>query len=365
MAAPLSPLGSRPVTATAGRDEEGPLWNTIRERLYKPEVTHIKRLVGKDLIQQNRALWDEVSCLRQIMAEFQQQNDVLCHSRQQQAQLFATPHRDLLRRQVQILCEDVRSQAALCGQAPEDLLPELKDKGLRDFIVGPGGSERANHVSLRPSPPATPSTRPPSSCGGVSGCTTPDAGGMPRLPLGRPLRISELDGVAEGIREAIEEQNATLLSLIGEQMQQFEAEDTRRAQASRAGGSSEPSTSDLQQLARKLQDIVASPSLRSLAVTSAMTLGDGGCAENVAAGNGDFLLQRPITGGSHVRRLKALIAQRRQSVGADGPLVTLGAPPQAKLVESASEAGSLAILSTNANVVAKPGFDPFFDDPFA
>mmetsp|Transcript_98007 Transcript_98007/g.245517 ORF Transcript_98007/g.245517 Transcript_98007/m.245517 type:complete len:361 (-) Transcript_98007:362-1444(-) len=360
MAASLSPLGLQSSIATAGRDEEGPLWDTIKQRLYKPEVTHIKRLVGKDMIQQNRAMWEELISLRQIMAEFAQQNDSLWQSKKQHVQLYGAPHRDLLRRQVQLLCADVSSQAELCGQVAEDLVPELKDKALRDFIAGSGSGECSDQLSHGPS---TPSTRPPSSCGGVSGCTTPDGGRLPPLPLGRPLRVSELDGVAEGIRQALEAENETLLALIGEQMQRFDAEDARRVQANKAGVASEPSTSDLQQLARKLQDLVVSPSLRSLSFTGAVSPSGSRRMDTGATDSEDLLVPLPIGGGAHVRRLKALIAQRRQSVRVDGQVTIFDAPPQAKVGGSTCKDGSAAVVGTETLLQSR--FDPFFGDPFA
>lgn len=354
------------------------MWDSLKQRLYKPEVTHVKRLVGKDLICQNRALWDELNSLRQIMTEFEQQNDSLLHAKQFRLQLCGTPHRDLLRRQLRLLCEDLRAQAAVGGVAAEDWVPELKDKLLQDFLgSGGGGGGCPDLASQRPS---TPSTRPPSSCGGVSGCTTPDGGGgLPPLPLGRPLRVSELGGVADGIREAIEEENESLLALIGEQMQRFEAEDERRQCAERAGAQAEPSTSELQQLAKKLQDVVVSPSLRSLAVAASATstIGvepEGVSAPSIAAGAGaggrgggagDLVVPLPVGGAAHVRRLRALIAQRRGTAAAVGgrPPVPTG-PAQAAGLPGAS--GPLGLAAAGpATAAAKLGIDPFFDDPFA
>eukprot|EP00443_Scrippsiella_acuminata_P102871 CAMPEP_0115728062 /NCGR_PEP_ID=MMETSP0272-20121206/82773_1 /TAXON_ID=71861 /ORGANISM="Scrippsiella trochoidea, Strain CCMP3099" /LENGTH=279 /DNA_ID=CAMNT_0003171651 /DNA_START=95 /DNA_END=935 /DNA_ORIENTATION=- len=272
---PLPPPLPRLAGAGIEAEEEGPLWNTIKRQLYRPEVSHVKRLVGDTLIQQNRAMWDELTSLRQIMAEFEQQNDELSESVKRQVQLCGTQHRDLLRRQAQIITEDLRSQAVACGHVLEDLVPEFRDEALRDFVAGCGGA-----------------------AAGGDGCLS-------------------------------------LLALISEQMQRFEAEEARRV-STRAGPTSEPSTAMLQGLVRKLQDLTVSPSLRSL-----MVAGNGG-------DDAEFI-PRPISGGANVRRLKALIAERRRGVAAL-PAV-LGAVPE--------------VAGKSKRTQGKPAFDPFFGDPFA
>jgi len=344
---PLPPPLPRPVSAGIEAEEEGPLWNTIKRQLYRPEVSHVKRLVGEALIQQNRAMWDELTSLRQIMADFEQQSEEISEGMKRQMQLCGTQHRDLLRRQAQIITEDLRSQATACGHVLEDLVPEFRDEALRDYVAGNAGApsvgDTLDGARCRATPPMTPSTRPPSSCGGVSGCSTPDVG-LPPLPLGRPLGVDELGSVAEGIREALETEQESLLALICEQMQRFEAEEARRA-SNRAGPTREPSTATLQGLVRKLQDLAVSPSLRSLMVA-------GGCMDDVE------VMPRPITGGANVRRLKALIAERRRCFA--GPPVALGAVPEvAGMSKSAFNGGG----GTGSPV--KVVFDPFFGDPFA
>jgi len=161
--------------------------------------------------------------------------------------------------------------------------------------------------------------------------------------LGRPLGVDELGSVADGIREALETEQLSLLALISEQMQRFEAEEARRV-STRAGPTSEPSTAMLQGLVRKLQDLTVSPSLRSL-----MVAGNGG-------DDAEFI-PRPISGGANVRRLKALIAERRRGVAAL-PAV-LGAVPEV------AGKSKLVLYGGSSGTQGKPAFDPFFGDPFA
>lgn len=351
---PLPRPASRPTTAdSAGsQEEQGPLWDTIKRQLYKAEVSHVRRLVGESLIQQNKVMWAEAASLRQILADFEQQNDELSDGMKQQVQLCGTQHRDLLRRQAQIIMEDVRAQASQCGHVLEDLVPEFKNENLRDYVIGKEqrGREQKDAFGCKPTPPMTPSTRPPSSCGGVSGCSTPDVG-LPPLPLGRHLGVDELDAVAEGIREALQAEQESLLTAIGEQMQRFDAEESRRV-STKAGAAREPSTTELQQLVHKLQDLVVSPGLRTLSVTGPSS---PGAADSFDATDAGLLNPAPIVGGANVRRLKALIAQRRR--GPVFPLLPLGAVPEA------NTGAELAPPASGAPT--KAGFDPFFDDPFA
>lgn len=354
------PLLPRPMAPpTPEPEQEGPLWNTIRRQLYRSEVSHIKRLVGESLIQQNRVMWDEITSLRQILADFQDQNDELSERSRQQVQFCSSQHRDLLKRQAQIILEDVRSQAEACGHALEDLVPEFRDEHLRHFMIG----EDCGRVpfepvlgSCKPSPPMTPSTR-PSSSGGLSGCSTPDIG-LPPLPLGRALGVDELGPVAVGIREALEAEHEALLAAIGELMQRFEAEQSRRASTKR-GLTRQPSTVELQHLVHKLQDLVVSPSLRALAITRPLSPGaaDSFDPSDAAA------FGRPISGGANVRRLKALIAQRRRIP--TGPLPALLAVPES-MAKMAGVLGTAGVLVPAAGAAPeKRVFDPFFDDPFA
>lgn len=342
--------------------EEGPLWSSIRKQLYRSEVSHVKRLVGEQLIQQNKLMWSEIAALRQILADFQEQNDQLTEGLKQQVQFRGSQHRELLRRQAQIILEDVRSQAESCGHVLEDLVPEMRDDRLRDFLLDCGKGER------RPATPSTPSTQfssRPSSASGVSRCSTPESGGLAAgaaptlLPLGRRLDVDELSGLAAGIREALEAEQEALLAAIGEQLERLEAEDARRAESARR----EPSTAQLQGLVHKLQDIVMSPSLRTLVLTGpwspAHRGGGGGGFPDFAEGPAQGAVA--ISGGGHVRRLQAYIAQRRRAAAA--PLAVLGAVP-----ESPSAAPTLAEylgVPVNARAGPKPAFDPFFDDPFA
>merc|ERR1719230_2115142 len=101
--APPTPLPNRPVTPAGQADtEDGPLWSTIKRQLYRSEVAHVKRLVGEALIQKNRLMWDELASLKQILTDFEQQNDELSAAAKQQVLFCGSQHRDLLRRQSQM-----------------------------------------------------------------------------------------------------------------------------------------------------------------------------------------------------------------------------------------------------------------------
>eukprot|EP00438_Fugacium_kawagutii_P033931 Skav230280 [mRNA] locus=scaffold2091:128976:133175:+ [translate_table: standard] len=109
-------------------------------QLYKPEVKMIKRLVGHELIQQNRLMWDEISSLRQMLAEFRDQNDELCKGRRQHADLCDTQHRELLKRQAHLLLNDLRAKASGCGHALEDrpsldMVPEFRGSEIYRYLI--------------------------------------------------------------------------------------------------------------------------------------------------------------------------------------------------------------------------------------
>jgi len=340
---------------TPATDEDGPLWSSIKGQLYRSEVAHVKILVGESLIQKNKLMWDELASLKQMLSDFQEQNDELTEGVKQQVKFCGSQHRDLLRRQCQMVLADITQQAESCGHNLEDLLPDTKDRELCDYIRGGKELRRGPSGKLEGfTPPATPSTRPPSSSGmrplssgGRSGCSTPDIAGCPPLPLGRALNLEDLSLVAKGIREALEAEHESLLTAIGEQMEHLEVEADHRANTVGRMSRGEPSTAELQQFVHKLQELQASPSLRTLALT--------GPESGLAA----------APGGSSVRRLQALIAQRRlasprEKCKAPGGL---GAVPE---VQPLSPGGGLAVKPLAGGGYPAPSgvaFDPFFDDP--
>jgi len=340
---------SRPFTP-AGQlaTEDGPLWSTIKGQLYRSEVAHVKRLVGEGLIQKNKEMWEELASLKLMLTDFQQQNDKLSESIKKKVSFCGSQHRDLLRGQAQMVLADIKSQAESCGHNLEELLPELRDNpGMHDYITGGKDCRRsAGKLDGFGTPPATPSTRPPSSngmrpvsSGGRSGCSTPDhAGNGLSLPLGRALNLDELGSVAEGIRDALKSEQESLLTAIGEENEQLESEADHRVEHV-GRNRAEPSTAELQQFVHKLQELANSPSLRTLSLT-------GGEPE------------RPAPGGSSVRRLQALIAERRlASPRRVSKPANLFAVPESQTTPTSSGGGG---YSAGKPAVA---FDPFFDDP--
>lgn len=362
---PMTPLFSGNLDT-----EDGPLWSTIKRQLYRSEVAHVKRLVGEALINKNRVMWDELTSLKQILTEFSAQNDELSEGLKQQVLFCGSQHRDLLRRQLQMTIADIKAQAEACGHDLEDILPEMQDPQMRDFVLG-GKEPRLRRGSSGKleglTPPATPSTRPPSSCGlrpqssgGRSGCSTPDVtGGCLPLPLGRALNLADLALVAEGTREALEAEHESLLTAIGEQMENLEVEADHQAHAVGRLARGEPSTAQLQEFSKKLQEVAASPNLRTLSIALAAPSSDS--AESVR-------------GGSSVRRLQALIAQRRTSPRKSSK-TGLGAVPEASDTSPGAALPPTPCGGYQQKGEFTPGaalplaagpqtsFDPFFDDP--
>jgi hypothetical protein len=327
--------------------EDGPLWSTIKRQLYRSEVAHVKRLVGEALIQKNAVMWEELSSLKQILADFQHQNDELSEGLKQQVRFCGSQNRDLLRRNAQMVLAELTEQAEASGTDLEDLLPELQDNAqMRDFLLGGKEIRRSSGKLEGFTPPATPSTRPPSSVGlrpqssgGRSGCSTPDPAGGLALPLGRALNLDELGLVAEGIRDALKSEHESLLTAIGEEMEHLEAEADHRATAVGRLSRAEPSTAELQQFVHKLQELQSSPSLRTLALTGGEPI-------------------PPLRGGSSVRRLQALIAERRlASPHRISKPAVLGAVPE--LHDTPTAGGGYSA----GWAMPKMAFDPFFDDP--
>jgi hypothetical protein len=112
-------------------------------------------------------------------------------------------------------------------------------------------------------------------------------------------------------------------------------------------------------LVRKMQDLAVSPSMRSLTISGSPT--NTSSAGFAGFGNPDDSATASypshITGGSNVRRLKALIAQRRRDVPLQ-PLPTLGVVPEV------SNGIDKIMAGMSGTPDAAATFDPFFGDPF-
>ncbi|CAJ1423060.1 unnamed protein product [Effrenium voratum] len=299
---------------------DGPLWNIIKQQLYKPEVKLIKRLVGHQLIQQNKLMWDEIFSLRQMLAEFRdQKNDQLCEGRRQHADLCDTQHRELLKRQAQILLEDLRSQTGTCGYGLEDMVPELKDCKVRGYLQEEWRQMPASTNALH------------SAVHRIHlELLLGDLQSLASLPsMGQPLGLDDMDEVAANIREALETERQWLLASIAEEYERLAGEEQRRASALSARG--EPSTAELQKFLHRLQEISKSPSLRTLSLAQ---------PEPVA----------PL-GGANVRRLQALITRRRQNA-------SLKSLEEAKNI--APKVPEVAMFSGYTVGPDNREFDPFF-----
>merc|ERR1712159_582297 len=200
-------------------------------------------------------------------------------------------------------------------------------------------------------PPTTPSTR-PSSASGCSTISDPSMMSASAMPLGRHLAIDELNLVAASIREALEAEQAQLLAAIGEQIQLLEVEDVRRAESLDGGKKrGDPSTAELQAFLHKLQEFTMNPALRTLAL-----VGPSEAKSGVPASSPE---PQAVSGGASVRRLQALIMDRRRSAG------SLGAVPETTLMQPTPSTAGNDLQSSphkeeGKGKQAAPSFDPFF-----
>eukprot|EP00913_Durusdinium_trenchii_P019402 g18240.t1 len=110
---------------------EGPLWTHLKSQLYKPEVKLIKRLVGHQLIQQNRLMWDEIASLRQMWAEFKEQ----IHGRQMYGRRWKDGQHEM---EYQLLAEEEHRRNAM-ARKNEISTAELKQflHRLQEIAVSP------------------------------------------------------------------------------------------------------------------------------------------------------------------------------------------------------------------------------------
>lgn len=316
---------------------EGLIWDSIKCQLYKAEATLVKQLVGGKLIQQNRLMWNEAQSLREMLSDFRQRNEE--SERKQNVDWCDSQYRAVLRRQTQLVVAELRLQAEASGLAAEEILPELTDQQLCDFLFASSSPYEDTGSGVQ-----TPSTRPSSSCGNSLSCSTPDfisnLCSIPSLSKakGRQLDIEEVHEIGAAVKEALEMERQALLATISTDMQCLEAEDSRRVHLERRASCKEPSTEQLQQFLHKVQELSASPQLKTSTPT---------------------VLARPprspLSGGANVRRLQALVASRRQ---ASAQHCFMATPEESNLEDHSSMILEAPPVETNKE------YDPFFDDPF-
>ena len=186
-------------------------------------------------------------------------------------------------------------------------------------------------------------------------CSTPDLlqnlATLPSLHMGQPLGLDDIDEVAAGIRESLEAEHQWLLATIAEEYQQLELEDQRRANLARSD--CEPSTAQLKRFLGRLQDVQASPGLKTLTLSS--SLGESAPAAPA-----------PVVGGASVRRLQALISLRRQNASqALKPVqeAEKDAPTSKGTKGAGYQAPGFLSGITLSLGPGKQEFDPFFGDP--
>lgn len=327
----------------ASADDDGPLWNSVKLQLYKPEVSHVKRLVGEQLIQSNATMWAELMSLREIVTDFRQEQEMPLRSASQQR---PHQHRELLRRQIHKLLEEphMLTLSAHGGPQLEELVPELLDPRISEFLYS---GSFASTLGL----PDTPSAHPSSSCGSnastcSTSCSTPEPGRTPLLTLGRALKVSELEAVAAGIRAELETEHNALAAAIAVEMRLFDS-----AEASRSGNGALglPSADELQGLVHKLQGLIADKF-----ATNAVS--HPNCGSHT-----DDSKTFHIVGCASIHRLKALIARRREEPASQPSTPKadkLGYPilPLKSVEEESLRSSQITPISAT--------FDPFFDDPF-
>lgn len=333
---------------------ESPQWNQIKRHLYPAEVSTVRRLVGENLIRETKIAWRELNSLRQMLKDFQEQNDLLSDAAERTAaereKLFQNPQRDLLKQQARLLIEDVQRQEATGGKPLWEMLNH-DDRRTAEFVLGKTLNDEES-VSRPPSGlgcPQTPSTRPSSrsTTRPSTGASEDRIGGQP-FALGRQLGASELQAVADSIRDALEEEIQALLSAIEEQNYLLEAEACVQAQAyARAKANNEPSTADMRQLVHRLQSIITSPGFQ------------------VHSMHPPRRPEGSFSGGGRVRMLQTLIQQsRREAAETSAVDEESEPPPTSHLACSQHNQPTMQAAAAIATSATTCKLDPFFDDPF-
>ena len=225
----------------------GPLRASIWERmcaaLPPAERDEARRLIGNRIVEQSVDLRNEVQSLRDILHDFQQQNQAVREQLRRKPPLPEHPARQLLEQQIVLLINSVKQSSSKTAQlclSPKSKADQrvqeyvLKRQASRGALLAPapegsaacsgsggGGAKPASAaaLALRPqlasaSPrtsgsPAATSRRPGTASSGLSSSSAP-ADVLLQTADG-PLSLFRLDKVVADVRAAIKDECAQLL----------------------------------------------------------------------------------------------------------------------------------------------------------
>jgi hypothetical protein len=212
------------------------LWDQLRDRLGPGELEEAKRILGRDRVRRNKDAWEELKALQEMHEQFCGQNATLAEEAEaaaaNRARLLHAPHRTLVLQELQMLLRH------LDGANVDSL---LDDRDMEAFRFARG--------LLEVTRPSTATSTAASTAPSLSSCAS-------------DISVNSLRDIEEsldGVRAAFDQEYSELLSRIEEANESLETEAQLQGEFNSRKKVLEPSTADLQRLAKKLQQVSTLP----------------------------------------------------------------------------------------------------------
>mmetsp|Transcript_22098 Transcript_22098/g.28622 ORF Transcript_22098/g.28622 Transcript_22098/m.28622 type:complete len:387 (+) Transcript_22098:227-1387(+) len=240
-----------------GEDHPDSLWYQIKKLLKPSEELEIQRIVGIDVIDHHRNLWNEVTSLNEILEELEKENDELQEKIRSRPGLPEHPERAMLKQQIRLILEKLQPGPVVSSKLTET----IREQEIIDFVLD------KDTASLRPR-----SVRSARSTGRLSlssrnGSRTLNVSSRPTSArtihsapdmlqhMKQHLTISKVDQIIKDLKITFEEEERELMTEINE-LQEMIEEEMECKLTTEKGGSLEksPTISELKSYNKKLQE---------------------------------------------------------------------------------------------------------------
>lgn len=243
------------------------IWTRIKSKLPTCEIDEVSRLLGIELIEKNEDLKEEVNTLKEILADFQQQNEKLRVSLKSRPRLPDHPARVLLEQQIMLLIKSVKHSSSAVSDSNSQnnrlLSPKNKseekvlqhvlkkhDPNSNLILANSDTSPLSRFTKLHASRPGTASSNFSSRSGTSSSSAPPDL--LDPMENGK-LNMFRICKVTKDIKAAMREESQELMEEIEYIQSLLEMEHEEITEEKNQALTTPPSLDEMRAFSQKLE----------------------------------------------------------------------------------------------------------------
>jgi len=236
------------------------LYDTICEQAPAVEHEEIKRMLGRELVEENEMLLEEYKALLEIAGEFEAETEEAA-TKQNEAQKLLVPDRERLLHNIQFFIGNLNRAATPApgnrrpATGPLPLASTPREQAVMNYVTaelntrppsshGPGSPGKAMAGSLRPS-----SARSSSGFGRPSSAPS-------KPPANMKVRALEMEATKDELRQMLRDENQALLQQA--EMVRLQLEDTSEYRYQVVENPAPP-VQDIKAFEQKLQKMTLQP----------------------------------------------------------------------------------------------------------